>query len=126
MSSDAPLVVVADDNADIRRLVERRLGRRGYTILSAPDGDTALALIRAQRPAAAVLDWMMPGMHGDAVCHEVKHDPRTASIPVVLLTARATQEDRSAGLEAGADDFLTKPFAIDELDAVLRRLLDRR
>ncbi len=118
-----PRIVVAEDNPDLLRLVQRRLTRRGYEVLCARDGLEALALIRAERPDAVVLDWVMPEMQGHHVCQAVKQDEELAAIPVLMLTARATEADVVGGFEHGADDFLTKPFDIDELDQRLRQLL---
>ena len=122
--TDNPVVVVADDNADILKLIRVRLSKRGYDVLTAVDGQAALDMVRAERPAAVVLDWMMPLLAGPEVCAELKGDPSTAAIPVVLLTARATEADLAAGEASGADGYLTKPFDIDELDQTLRRLID--
>lgn len=118
-----PVIVVADDNADILKLIRIRLGKRGYDVRPAADGQEALALVREVAPAAVVLDWMMPYLSGPEVCAEVKADPRLATIPVVLLTARASDADVAVGESAGADGYLTKPFDIEELDETLKRLI---
>jgi DNA-binding response OmpR family regulator len=120
------LIVVADSNPDVRDLISRELSKRGYEVATAADGRQALEAIRARRPAAAVLDWILPGLQGPRACAQLKLDPETADIPVILLTARAAEEDVAAGFEEGADDYLTKPFAIDELDEMLRRLIASR
>jgi DNA-binding response OmpR family regulator len=120
------LIVVAEGNAVVRELISRGLSERGYEVATASDGRAALEAIRARRPAAAVLDWILPGLQGPRACARLKADPETADIPVVLLTARADEEDIAAGFEEGADDYLTKPFAIDELDEMLRRLIASR
>jgi two-component system, OmpR family, phosphate regulon response regulator PhoB len=117
------LVVIAGGNPDLLEQVGGELTRRGYEVTAATDGQQALETIRALRPAAAVLDWVMPVLQGPKVCSLVKGDPVTADIPVVLLTARSTEQDIAAGFEQGADDYLTKPFAVDELDEVLRGLI---
>ena len=119
-------MLVADDDPDILRLIERRLTRRGYVVRTAPDGTAALDAIRADPPAVAVLDRMMPGLRGDEVCRRLRADPVTARVPVLLLTARATGSDRSSGLQAGADVYLTKPFEMADLDAALQCLMRRR
>ena len=118
-----PRIVVAEDNPDLLRLVQRRLTRRGYEVLCARDGLEALTMIRAERPDAVVLDWVMPEMQGHHVCRAVKQDEELAGIPVLMLTARATEADVVGGFEHGADDYLTKPFDVDELDQRLRQLL---
>jgi two-component system, cell cycle response regulator len=113
-------ILVADDSAISRRLLEKMLERLGYEVELAVDGQQALgALMRADGPRLAVVDWMMPGMDGLEVCRRVRQ--RTAPYTyVILLTARDRQEDVLAGLDAGADDFLTKPFDAIELRARLR------
>jgi DNA-binding response OmpR family regulator len=117
-------VVVADDDADILSLLERRLARRGYGVVTAADGEAALEAVRRTLPDAVVLDRLMPVMTGEEVCAALKTDPRTGSIPVVLLSAHASEREIVEGFDAGADDYLTKPFDLDELDERLRRLVD--
>jgi DNA-binding response OmpR family regulator len=116
-------LVVADDDPDILRLLERRLSRRGYTVVTAADGRAALEAVRGMRPHAVVLDRVMPAMSGEEVCAALKRDERTASIPVVLLSAHASEREIVEGFGVGADDYLTKPFDLDELDERLRRLV---
>ena len=94
--------------------------------MTARDGQQALDMIRASRPAAAVMDWVMPVLQGPSVCARLKADPETSEIPVILLTDRAAEEDIAAGFEKGVDEYLTKPFAIEELDELLRRLTGLR
>lgn len=120
--SDA-LIVVADDDRDILRLIERRLSRRGYEVVTARDGAAAVEAVRQRSPDAVVLDWMMPSMSGTQACRILKGDPASAGIPVVLLTAKAATVDLEEGLATGADAYLTKPFELSELDALLRRLI---
>lgn len=117
-----PLIVAADDNEDIRRLLGRRLSRRGWEVALAADGAQALQLIRERVPQAAILDGSMPGLTGQEVVEHLRADAATATLPVVLLSARVGDDDREAGLAAGADAYLGKPFDVDELDATLRRL----
>ena len=116
-------ILVADDDPDILNLVSKRLTKRGYRVITAVNGKEALELIRSRRPAAAVLDWMMPLLHGQEVCERVKADPSTAKVPVVLLTAKAAEMDIEKGFRGGADDYITKPFDITELDLTLKRLI---
>lgn len=110
-----PLVLVADDDADIRALVAFRLRKSGYDVLEAENGSDALRLARDRTPALAVLDWMMPGLTGIEVVEQLRADPATAHVPVVLLTARVQEADMARGLEAGADAYLKKPFSPKEL-----------
>ena len=118
-----PTILVADDDQDILNLVSKRLTKRGYRVITAVNGKEALELIRSRRPAAAVLDWMMPLLQGQEVCERVKADPSTAKVPVVLLTAKAAEMDIERGFRGGADDYITKPFDITELDLTLKRLI---
>jgi DNA-binding response OmpR family regulator len=116
-------LVVADDDSDILRLLERRLSRRGYTVVTAANGRAALDAVRRTRPDAVVLDRLMPVMSGEEVCAALKADERTAAIPVVLLSAQASEREIVEGFGVGADDYLTKPFDLEELDERLRRLV---
>jgi two-component system, cell cycle response regulator len=118
----ARILVVDDIEANIR-LLEAKLAAEYYEVLTAPDGPTALAVAAAEKPDIVLLDVMMPGMDGFAVCRRLKDDPETRHIPVVLLTALDGRADRVAGLEAGADDFLTKPIDDVMLFARVRSLV---
>jgi DNA-binding response OmpR family regulator len=116
-------IVVADDDPDILRLLERRLSRRGYVVATVTDGVAALDEVRSTAPDAVVLDRVMPALSGEEVCAALKADERTAAIPVILLSAHASEREIVEGFGAGADDYLTKPFDLDELDERLRRLV---
>ena len=117
------LVVVAEDDPSVRNAVERVLELEGYQVKTANDGNAALDLITSSKPHAAVMDDMMPFADGLTVTRELRH--RGNRTPVLLLTARHEVGDRVAGLDAGADDYLVKPFAVDELLARVRALLRR-
>ena len=117
------LVVVAEDDPSVRNAVERVLELEGYQVKTANDGNAALDLITSSKPHAAVMDVMMPFADGLTVTRELRH--RGNRTPVLLLTARHEVGDRVAGLDAGADDYLVKPFAVDELLARVRALLRR-
>jgi two-component system cell cycle response regulator len=117
----ARILVVDDIEANVR-LLEAKLSAEYYEVLTAPDGPTALAIAAAEKPDIVLLDVMMPGMDGFTVCRRLKDDPETRHIPVVLLTALDGRADRVAGLEAGADDFLTKPIDDVMLFARVRSL----
>lgn len=125
MGQRRPLVLVADDDADILELVRLRLLRSGYDALLARDGEEALALARASVPDIAVLDVGMPVIDGYTVAAELGNDEATKRIPVILLTARVQEADVSRGFAAGAADYITKPFSPELLatrvGAVLRR-----
>lgn len=104
-------IVVADDEADIRRLVSFTLRRRGYTVLEASAGDAALDLIRRERPDLCVLDVMMPGLTGTEVARALTGDPATAGIPIIMLSAKGQAVEIELGLESGARAYLVKPFS---------------
>lgn len=123
MSPDAPLILVADDDASIREALERELRLEGFAVTTAPGGRDALAAVARQPPAAIVLDVVMPDLNGRAVCARLRADG--VRTPVLMLSAADEVEDRIAGLQAGADDYLVKPFAIGELVARLHALLRR-
>ena len=116
-------VLVAEDDAAVRNAVVRVLELDGHRVQSAKDGRTALDAIIDDTPDAVVMDVMMPFVDGLTVCREVRH--RGNRVPILLLTARVEVDDRVAGLDAGADDYLTKPFAVAELSARVRALLRR-
>ncbi|MDP2315839.1 MAG: ATP-binding protein [Pseudomonadota bacterium] len=116
-------VVLADDNADMRRYLGRLLARH-WTVETAPDGEAALELIRARPPDLVLADVMMPRRDGFGLLCALRDDPRTRSVPVILLSARAGEEARIQGLDAGADDYLVKPFAAVELVARIRSQIE--
>ena len=123
---DARTVLVADDDEDILQLVSFRLERAGYNVITASDGQKAIAAAREHQPDLAVLDVMMPGMNGYDVTRALRADEATAQIPVILLTARVQEADVSRGFEAGADDYLRKPFSPQELRSRVQAILARR
>jgi DNA-binding response OmpR family regulator len=119
-------VLIADDEHHIRLLIEQTLEElvdEGIELYTAADGDEAMDVIEHQRPELVFLDVQMPRRNGYEVCRAVKADPATAGTTVVLLTAKGQADDRAAGLAAGADDYLTKPFDPDDLLARARRAL---
>jgi two-component system, OmpR family, response regulator MprA len=119
----AAAILVVDDDAPIRRMLERTLVAEGYVVRVADGGGSALAAIEQSAPDLIVLDVAMPGVDGLAVCRRLR--AKGLSLPILLLTARDALDDRVAGLDAGADDYLVKPFAAEELLARLRALLRR-
>lgn len=128
MSSETTArILVADNDEDILTLVSFRLERQGYEVLVARDGAEALERARAELPDLCVLDVMMPKLTGYDVTRELRADPRTAEVPVILLTARVQEADVRNGYDAGADDYVRKPFAPQELrDRVAAALAKRR
>lgn len=120
---DGPLVLVVEDDGAVRRSLERALPLHGFRVHAVPDGLEALAAIGHERPAAVILDVGLPGPDGLRIAERLRADGD--DVPVLMLTARDAVGDRVAGLEAGADDYLTKPFALEELVARLHALLRR-
>jgi two-component system, OmpR family, phosphate regulon response regulator PhoB len=118
-------VLVIDDEAPIRLLCRVNLEAEGMDVLEAPDGQTGLAEARASAPDVVLLDVMMPGLDGWHVAEELLDDPRTESIPIVFLTARAELRDRARGIDLGGVDYVTKPFNPVELAPLVRDLLER-
>jgi len=116
-------ILVADDDADIRLLVVMRLQHSGHEVTGVGDGQAAVEACRDGDHDLVLLDVMMPGMDGLAACREIRADPTTAKTPVILLTARAQTADVEAGIAAGADDYVTKPFSPRDLAARVDSLL---
>lgn len=123
--TDKPLILIADDEEDVRELVRMNLGRAGFDTIEAEDGLQTLKLIRERKPNLIVLDVMMPGRDGLQVCEELRMFESTRLIPVIMLTAKGQIEDRITGLEHGADDYLSKPFSPKELVLRVQALLRR-
>ena len=119
-----PLVLVVDDEATVRQALERALRLEGFDVVTAADGLEALSAVAQKPPAVIVLDVTMPRLDGVSVVKRLRSDG--IDIPVCMLSARDEVDDRVAGLQAGADDYLVKPFAIAELTARLQALLRRR
>ena len=118
-------IILVEDEPDMAELVALRLKREGYLVENAYDGAEALNMIRASPPDLVLLDIMLPKLSGTELLGELRHDPRTASVPVVMLTAKSEESDVVVGLHLGADDYVTKPFSMSVLlarvAAVLRR-----
>ena len=120
-----PKILVVDDEPDALELIEVNLKGAGFDVLTAANGRQALEKARAALPALVLLDVMLPEVDGLEVCKSLRRDPKTASIPIIMLTARAAEIDRVLGLELGADDYITKPFSPRELILRVRNLLKR-
>jgi two-component system phosphate regulon response regulator PhoB len=119
-------VLVVDDEPDLLELIEVNLKAAGYEVLAASNGKDGLKLARQTMPALIVLDVMLPELSGLEVCKLLRQDPATGAIPILMLTARATEIDRVLGLELGADDYVTKPFSTRELVLRVKNLLRRK
>ena len=115
-------ILVIEDDPAILKLLQRGLAYEGYIVDTATDGRSGLLMARDNHPDLVVLDWMLPGMDGLEVCHRLRTG---GEVPIVMLTAKDTIQDRVQGLDAGADDYLVKPFNLDELLARIRALLRR-
>ena len=118
-------VLVVDDETDILELVAFNLERQQFHVLTADNGISAVQIAKEKLPDMIVLDLMLPGMDGFSVYKELRADPRTSAIPVLMLTAKGEVNDRIAGLELGADDYVTKPFSPRELMLRVKALLKR-
>lgn len=119
-------ILVVDDDEDSRRLLAHLLERRGYSVVLADGGRAALAALAQQEVDVVLLDVMMPNMDGFAVCRELKKSPGTASVPVILLTARDDIETRATGMKLGVSDFLAKPVNKEELYARIQTQIEGR
>jgi two-component system phosphate regulon response regulator PhoB len=118
-------VLLAEDDTDIRDLVTFKLRQQGYEVRAFEDGLSALASARDDPPDLAVLDITMPGMSGLDVCRELRADPATSDVPIILLTARAQESDIETGFSVGADDYVVKPFSPRELVSRMQAVLAR-
>ena len=119
-------ILVVDDEPDAIELIRFNLKASGYEVLTAEDGEEALAKARKFSPDMILLDVMLPEIDGLEVCKILRRDPATASLPIIMLTAKASEIDRVLGLEFGADDYVTKPFSPRELMLRVRNLLKRK
>jgi len=125
MSTAMPVVLVAEDEAPLVEVLTYNLGKAGFETLTAMDGLEALSQAQEKRPDVMILDWMMPGRSGIDVCRGIRELPVISELPILMLTARGDEADRIQGLEAGADDYMVKPFSPRELVARVRALLRR-
>ena len=118
-------ILIVEDDADIAELIRHYLEKAGHVVDRVTSGAAVMPRLRAQRPDLVILDVMLPELDGLMVCQAMRGDPATALIPVIMLTARGEEADRIAGLELGADDYVTKPFSPKELTARVAALLRR-
>nr|YP_009393211.1 putative transcriptional regulator OmpR [Bostrychia moritziana]ARW61773.1 putative transcriptional regulator OmpR [Bostrychia moritziana] len=122
MDSQKEKILIVDDETSIRRILETRLSMIGYDVISASDGEEALAAFRKEYPTLIVLDVMIPKLDGYGVCQELRKE---SDVPIIMLTALGDVSDRITGLELGADDYIIKPFSPKELEARIRSVLRR-
>jgi DNA-binding response OmpR family regulator len=120
-----PLIVVVEDEQAIQDVIAYNLRREGYEVLLAGHGNEGLALIQSKRPALIILDLMLPGIDGLSICQQLRADPKTRSIPLMILSAKEEESDIVIGLSLGADDYLAKPFSPREMLARVKALLRR-
>jgi two-component system, OmpR family, phosphate regulon response regulator PhoB len=119
-------ILVVEDEPHVQELLAVNLQHAGHRVLRAASAEEAENAIRAELPDVVVLDWMLPGESGMAFSRRLRADERTRTLPILMLTARAMEQDKISGLEAGADDYLTKPFSPRELAARIKAVLRRR
>ena len=120
-----PTVLVAEDEGALMTLLRYNLEREGYRVVEAQDGEEALLIASEEKPDLVLLDWMLPQLSGIEVCRRLRGRQETRNVPIIMLTARGEEGDRIRGLDTGADDYMTKPFAMTELLARLRAVLRR-
>ncbi|WP_417274794.1 response regulator transcription factor [Celeribacter halophilus] len=122
--AEKPRILLVEDEDNIAIAIEVLLGRVGYDLVRVSRGDQALPNIRAQKPDLVVLDVTLPGCSGYEVCQRLRSDPALSHIPVLMMSARVSQAEQRKGLAMGADAFLTKPFAMDDLKGLVARLIE--
>ena len=120
-----PLVLIVEDEAPLQELLTYNLQRAGFDVEQAFDGEQALNLVAERTPDLILLDWMLPHISGIELCRQFRRRSETTNIPIIMLTARAEEGDRLRGLNTGADDYVTKPFSVEELIARMRAVLRR-
>jgi two-component system KDP operon response regulator KdpE len=119
-------MLLVEDDAALAELVTFHFKREDFDVKHTPDGEEALLLAKEATPDIVLLDWMVEGISGIEVCRRLRRMPETANVPIIMLTARGEEEDRVRGLETGADDYVTKPFGMNELAARIRVALRHR
>jgi len=119
-------ILIVEDEPAIQELLSATLTRAGHQVIRADDGESAQRLLREALPDLVLLDWMLPGMSGMDIARRLRAEERTRAIPIIMLTARGEEQDKVAGLEVGADDYVTKPFSPRELVARIKAVLRRR
>ena len=120
-----PVVLVIEDEAALAELLRYNLQRRDFEVISTSNGEEALTIVEERPVDLVLLDWMLPGMSGIEVCRQLRRKTETRKLPIIMITARGERTDRVRGLDTGADDYVTKPFAPEELVARIRAVLRR-
>jgi two-component system phosphate regulon response regulator PhoB len=120
-----PTILVVEDEAPLMTLVRYNLEKQGFRVEEAADGQEALLRVAEAKPDLVLLDWMLPSLSGIEVCRQLRRKPATRDLPIIMLTARTEDQDQVRALDTGADDYVTKPFAMDGLVARIRALLRR-
>jgi len=118
-------ILIVEDEKDIRNLVIYALEAKGYETISTDDGEKALKMLKENKPDLVILDWMLPSVSGLEICRNIRRDKIIKNIPIIMLTAKITENDKILGLDSGADDYITKPFSTAELGSRVKALLRR-
>ena len=118
-------ILIVEDEKDIRDLIIYSLEGKGYQTISADDGEKAIKMLKENKPDLVILDWMLPSVSGLEICRSIRRDIKTKNIPIIMLTAKITEEDKVLGLDSGADDYITKPFSTAELNSRVKAILRR-
>ena len=125
MDVTRPQVLLVEDEPAQREVLAYNLEAEGFEVRRAEDGEEAMLLVSEAAPDLVILDWMMPLMSGIEVCRQIRRRPESKNLPIIMLTARGEQTDRVRGLDTGADDYVTKPFAPEELIARIQAVMRR-
>ena len=118
-------ILIVEDEKDIRDLIIYSLEGKGYQTISTDDGEKAIKMLKENKPDLVILDWMLPSVSGLEICRSIRRDIKTKNIPIIMLTAKITEEDKVIGLDSGADDYITKPFSTAELSSRVKAILRR-
>ena len=118
-------ILIVEDEKDIRGLIIYALEAKGYETISADDGEKALKMLKENKPDLVILDWMLPSVSGLEICRNIRRDENIKNIPIIMLTAKITEDDKILGLDSGADDYVTKPFSTAELASRVKAILRR-
>lgn len=118
-------ILIVEDEKDIRDLIIYALQAKGYETISTDDGEKALKILKENKPDLVILDWMLPSVSGLEICRNIRRDKNIKNIPIIMLTAKITEDDKILGLDSGADDYITKPFSTAELSSRVKAILRR-